>query len=617
YLSIVMLTGCSTPSISSSPEENGGADSIETTESIVNEKVNVPDSLAAQITQSPDSEITPEDYISWTLGCAAVLAYNNDLDPHIFGMREKNIQNTLSERSELIESWSCNNREDLIATIKRMTDAGHNEKFIELAGYLSFLSNKQLDELIAESDYEGANKIRITLELSKKWGTRGIKAWDLFRMLHLASWGYVADYLTMQEAYDLSVPVIEQLLGYFYSWDEAYENYLDGYAFWRGDNSKGSSYSYRVSIYELLKDDITLFDPTLWKDPPFVAINENEFTCIVGPIINYNYNDAWYQTIGTGYTPEFRYIKQAYRYQRIIFSPIYAGFALDENGQAKVSFDIIRTFPDGTESSIEENIIAINYFSLPGQMVMSQVFIEYEIEDIDELGTYTYTFISRDLIGDKEITNTFTIDYIDYVYTKNEFANVEEFISWLVSYQRFPMPERITDAIICASENDMLDWPVALGAFYEILVKNPYLISSAFDVIEKQNGGKLNENQILLKSLSDEYAKMFSSNESESLVSYAYVDLPEYCDNDYTYEVVLGIFMATGSYDAAKILTSVLAYKDSEDADLLAYFETSSLMLYAIISQNPLMQAYCTTMIFYDDSIDTLVKNELTTILGY
>lgn len=75
----------------------------------------------------------------------------------------------------------------------------------------------------------------------------------------------------LQEAYDLIDPAVEKLSETFSSWDEATENYMDGYAYWsRTDvNAEGTSYRYRLGIYEDLKVkqdvDGILFDPTVWN----------------------------------------------------------------------------------------------------------------------------------------------------------------------------------------------------------------------------------------------------------------------------------------------------------------------------------------------------------------
>ena len=58
------------------------------------------------------------------------------------------------------------------------------------------------------------------------------------------------------------------LAGFVPVWDEAVENYMDGYAWWSGTDlaNPGSEYQKRLKIYERLKDDPALFNPSLWED---------------------------------------------------------------------------------------------------------------------------------------------------------------------------------------------------------------------------------------------------------------------------------------------------------------------------------------------------------------
>ena len=85
-------------------------------------------------------------------------------------------------------------------------------------------------------------------------------------MIHLAGWGYVAGYLELDEAYKYMQPVIDRLYKTFSSWEEACDNYLDGYAWWsRTDISKsGTEYTRRITTYQGIKDDTILFDPSVW-----------------------------------------------------------------------------------------------------------------------------------------------------------------------------------------------------------------------------------------------------------------------------------------------------------------------------------------------------------------
>lgn len=93
------------------------------------------------------------------------------------------------------------------------------------------LSEEEFEAAVTAAGDEGW-RLAYTKELAQKWGDKGIWALDLFRMSNLVQWGYTAGYLTYRESLALLEPAAAILSTQFSSWDEAYENYLDGYH-WR------------------------------------------------------------------------------------------------------------------------------------------------------------------------------------------------------------------------------------------------------------------------------------------------------------------------------------------------------------------------------------------------
>lgn len=135
-------------------------------------------------------------------------------------------------RYQLELDWGIHDREELIAVISNMTFHGHNDSFQEAAAIANSLTDAEMEALIAQSSEVDAYMWPYTKALSEKWGDKGILAWDLFRMSNLAQWGYTAGYLTYAEALALVEPAATLLCETFSSWEEAYENYLWGSAWW-------------------------------------------------------------------------------------------------------------------------------------------------------------------------------------------------------------------------------------------------------------------------------------------------------------------------------------------------------------------------------------------------
>lgn len=202
---------------------------------------------------------------TWALPMGAMLSHLNQGDASLFGLYGRAdwvidprtagswlVDMTFPYdrcRYTLADSWGIASREDLIYTVCVMTVSGHNEEFL------------------LEAASQGADAY--TRKLSAKWGDRGILCWDLFRMSNLVQWGYVSGYVTYAEALALLEPAAALLRDNFTSWDEAYENYLDGYAWWSGeDGSQDVWQTQRGKAYQTMKTNASLsgiFDDTLFE----------------------------------------------------------------------------------------------------------------------------------------------------------------------------------------------------------------------------------------------------------------------------------------------------------------------------------------------------------------
>lgn len=192
--------------------------------------------------------------------------------PHIqFGGYPRSYVDAYATTPEMLlaDSWSITNRQELIETVLSMTMAGHNASFLSTAAILDSMSASEYKQLLAESEGVDAYMWPYTKELSEKWGDRGILCWDLFRMSNLVQWGYKCGYLTYAEALVLLEPAVTLLKENFSSWDEAFENYVDGYNWWACNDVSGQDTweTSRGRHYQMYKTQYgsQLFDDTLFQ----------------------------------------------------------------------------------------------------------------------------------------------------------------------------------------------------------------------------------------------------------------------------------------------------------------------------------------------------------------
>ncbi len=170
----------------------------------------------------------------------------------------------------LEDSWSIRDRAGLIETVCSMTAAGHNANFLHDVEMIASMTDAEYRALLSQASGVDAYMFPYTKALGEKWGERGILCWDLFRMSNLVQWGYAAGYLTYPEALALLEPAAAALHENFSSWEEACENYLDGYNWWARENV-GSKDPWTVTrgpyLKNLMEKNPAVFDDALFSAP--------------------------------------------------------------------------------------------------------------------------------------------------------------------------------------------------------------------------------------------------------------------------------------------------------------------------------------------------------------
>lgn len=188
----------------------------------------------------------------------------NDANPHSGREIARGILNG--------NSWGIDSRADLIETVCSMTAHGHNDSFLSAVAWIKGMTASEYQEILKNAAGMDAYMFPYTKQLGQKWGSKGILCWDLFRMSNLVQWGYLAGYVTYDEALALLEPAAKALHDNFTSWDQAYENYLDGYNWWARNNVLGKNVweTTRGTYYQSMKkqeDGKAIFDNALFRTP--------------------------------------------------------------------------------------------------------------------------------------------------------------------------------------------------------------------------------------------------------------------------------------------------------------------------------------------------------------
>lgn len=226
---------------------------------------------------------TPEDKSSnlgaWTRAMGSVLIELNDGNPYIFGGYEKTEDNKSGAVKILQSSWNIDSKKALLQQIQMLLKSGDRAAYQVEAEDMAAMPKKKLKTAMKQLSGELLIHYQLVQYHWKTWGKKGLLAWDMCRISHLAQWGYIADYLTLEEAQAVMEPAIKKIKKNFTSWEEVQNNWLDGYCLFAGIDRKAANtdYTVRKALYEELKEeqkkDAPLYDDALFQQSLTVLPN--------------------------------------------------------------------------------------------------------------------------------------------------------------------------------------------------------------------------------------------------------------------------------------------------------------------------------------------------------
>jgi len=179
----------------------------------------------------------------WMTASTAIINYRRDRDLRSI-TAEDSPGRSLIFGVALAQSWDIHNADDLRRQVTRLTTTGGNQRisFAESAAIINYIGKETLLEYATTTTMR--NRINLIAYLDEKWGETGIIGWDLIRVAHVVSWSVSVGYIDNEEAYSLMEPAIIQLQYHFSNWDDALDNWLDGYAYWSNMDMNNPSTSF-------------------------------------------------------------------------------------------------------------------------------------------------------------------------------------------------------------------------------------------------------------------------------------------------------------------------------------------------------------------------------------
>jgi len=186
----------------------------------------------------------------WFLATCGVLTRRNKGRFDLLGGVNPTKKNAETWQRVLQSGWDVYNREDLLEALASLRDYGHRGAFEDMSERLATADSASLAALHASAlvDPELANSIDIVTEYHDALGEKSLMGWDYSRYVALCGWGFVAGYLTHDEAWELLIPAARLLQRTFGSWRELGENYIIGRRFWSRRQTQKDGAKYEVAF---------------------------------------------------------------------------------------------------------------------------------------------------------------------------------------------------------------------------------------------------------------------------------------------------------------------------------------------------------------------------------
>lgn len=168
-------------------------------------------------------------------------------------------------KKRLKKNWDISDKESLEHTVEWLINEGHyGESQAYFEAYRENPSNIKIPGSIKQHF-----KDEVIEKIDHVVHKEGILGWDLCRAANIVGWGYIAGYLTYEEAFVKSVEICKLIQAHFNSWEELLDSYLVGHFYWSQDVLETLRRDKRIQSE--LKDEKGAFG-IAWETP--LAISE-------------------------------------------------------------------------------------------------------------------------------------------------------------------------------------------------------------------------------------------------------------------------------------------------------------------------------------------------------
>lgn len=183
------------------------------------------------LTEWPLLRVQPKSPKAWALAASALLTQLNrgrhdTLPDRLLDPREPS-----ATQFTLDKWWGIRKRADLLRTLKWLETKGHRTRYNLIMQSFSRMGDDEFKQSLGKADLSTIVMLTEVRTYSRAHPGQSINAWDYCRYISLCRWGYSAEFLTADEAWQMIMPIARRLQKRFSSWESLGRNYMHGCMF--------------------------------------------------------------------------------------------------------------------------------------------------------------------------------------------------------------------------------------------------------------------------------------------------------------------------------------------------------------------------------------------------
>lgn len=205
---------------------------------------------------APAAPATLSPAQQWALATSALLTARNRERHDVLGGVEPSPGAAGKARQLLDEWWDTRDRAGLLRSLQWIENGGHRMQFAQLGRELTAHPSAEVEALQTDPRIadDVRRKIAVVVREYDRLGAKGLLGWDYARYVSLCRWGYVAGYLSEDEAWLRIMKAARLLQQTFGSWRELGQNYLIGRAFWSPIETDRNGQLYEATFQRLVSE---------------------------------------------------------------------------------------------------------------------------------------------------------------------------------------------------------------------------------------------------------------------------------------------------------------------------------------------------------------------------